>query len=58
MREIHNSTTTRVVRVASRKNNRYLLYFYKDISLGAVHLKYITVYLLIKVSNLKIENLR
>ena len=36
-----------------RGNNRYLLYFYKDISLGAVHLKYITVYLLIKVSNLR-----
>lgn len=48
MREIH----------IKYKNNRYLLYFYKDISLGAVHLKYITVYLLIKVSNLKIENLR
>ena len=36
-----------------RGNNRYLLYFYKDISLGAVHLKYITVYLLVKVSNLR-----
>ena len=36
-----------------RGNNRYLLYFYKETSLGAVHLKYITVYLLIKVSNLR-----